>query len=66
MAFILTRSTTPLKSSHPASEWLKKHGDGVRDVAFEVDDAHLAYKSCMERGAISNSEPQDNHDDGFF
>ena len=61
--FILT---TPLKSSHPASDWLKKHGDGVRNVAFEVDDVHLAYKSCIERGAISNAEPQDNHDDGFF
>ena len=29
--------TTPLSSSHPGSEWLKRHGDGVYDISFSVD-----------------------------
>ena len=43
--------TTPLISSHPASNWLSKHGDGVFDIAINVDDAKDAYKSCVSRGA---------------
>ena len=31
--------TTPLNSSHVASKWLLKHGDGIVDVAINVDDA---------------------------
>ena len=49
--------TSPLKSSHPASDWIKKHGDGVRDVAFSVLDVQKCYSSAMKRGAISNNEP---------
>ena len=29
--------TTPLNSEHPGSDWLKKHGDGIYDIAFSVD-----------------------------
>ena len=49
--------TSPLSSCHPASDWIKKHGDGVRDVAFNVVDVKKCYNSAMERGAISNSKP---------
>jgi len=45
--------TTPLTSSHPASDWLKQHGDGVRDVAFSVDCAETAHDSCVSRNAKS-------------
>ena len=31
--------TTPLHPDHPAAEHIKQHGDGVRDIAFYVDDA---------------------------
>jgi 4-hydroxyphenylpyruvate dioxygenase len=31
----------------------EKHGDGVRDVAFHVDDAAGIYKKAVERGATS-------------
>src|SRR5258708_28477011 len=31
--------SSPQSSSHPASEHLKRHGDGVRDIAFHVEDA---------------------------
>lgn len=30
---------------------LEKHGDGVKDVAFCVDDAAGIYKKAVERGA---------------
>ena len=43
--------TTPLNSKHPGSDWLKKHGDGVFDIALSVDCDETAYKSCLSRGA---------------
>ncbi len=49
--------TTPLNSNHPGSEWLKKHGDGVFDIAFLVDSAKEAYESCLSRGAIGYNKP---------
>ena len=35
--------TTPLLSNHPISDWLRKHGDGVYDVAFSVDSVEESY-----------------------
>ena len=49
--------STPLSSNHHASEWLKKHGDGVFDIALSVDCDITAYKSCLSRGAIGFGEP---------
>ena len=40
--------TTPLKSSHVASEWIKKHGDGVRDIAFSVDDVNFVINLVLK------------------
>ncbi len=45
--------TTPLHSSHPATDWLKKHGDGVVDIAFKTESAKEAYDSCLSRNAES-------------
>lgn len=33
-------------------EHLKKHGDGVKDVAFTVEDAAKIYNIATSRGAI--------------
>jgi 4-hydroxyphenylpyruvate dioxygenase len=49
--------TAPVVSSHPIAEWLVKHGDGVRDVAFEVEDAEFCYRKALERGARGVREP---------
>jgi 4-hydroxyphenylpyruvate dioxygenase len=54
-AFLLT---TPLHGDHPAGEHLKRHGDGVIDVAFEVDDADRAFELAVARGARPAIEPQ--------
>ena len=48
--------TTPLTSKHPGSKWLLKHGDGVVDIALNVEDSKDAYKSCLDRGASSSTD----------
>ncbi len=50
--------TTPLSSNHPGSNWLKKHGDGIYDIAFTVDCDKTAYDSCISRGAKGAEEPK--------
>jgi len=36
----------------------EQHGDAVKDVAFEVDDARGVYARAVDRGAVSVSEPR--------
>ena len=36
---------------------LKKHGDAVKDVAFEVDDVHAVYEQAVAKGAASIQAP---------
>lgn len=55
--------TTPLSSSHPHSERLKKHGDGVYDIALAVDGAAQAHASCLSRGAVSALSPKSEKDE---
>src|SRR3982750_4852566 len=43
--------TTPLLPEHPAAEHIKQHGDGVRDIAFYVEDADQAFNEAIKRGA---------------
>jgi 4-hydroxyphenylpyruvate dioxygenase len=43
-----------------------KHGDGVKDVAFHVDDSAGIYKKAVERGAESVMEPITLKDDNGF
>jgi len=40
----------------------EKHGDGVKDVAFIVDDVRGIYKKAVERGAKSVREPWEESD----
>src|SRR5215203_6325477 len=55
--------TTPLSPEHPAAEHIKQHGDGVRDIAFQVDDADHAFNEAVRRGATPVTEPRDVSDD---
>ena len=48
--------TTPLRPSGPIAAHIAAHGDGVHDIALWVDDARLAYKLAVERGARSAQE----------
>ncbi len=56
--------TTALRSNHPVSEHVKKHGDGVKVLALWVDDAYQSYEETTKRGATSYQEPQ-THTDEF-
>jgi 4-hydroxyphenylpyruvate dioxygenase len=49
--------TSPLKAGSSLNEHLGKHGDGVIDVAFRVDDARAAWKYTTEKGAPSVQDP---------
>lgn len=56
--------TTAMKSDHPISEHVKKHGDGVKVLALWVDDATESYNKTIGRGAKSYLEPtrlEDEH-----
>ncbi len=55
--------TTPLISEHPAQQELTLYGDGVKDIAFSVDDASLAYEQALKNGAESAYEPREEGDD---
>jgi 4-hydroxyphenylpyruvate dioxygenase len=55
--------TTPLSPHHPAAEHIKQHGDGVRDIAFYVEDADHAFNEAVKRGATSVIDPHDIADE---
>ncbi|QGA17279.1 hypothetical protein EYB26_004950 [Talaromyces marneffei] len=38
-------------------EHLEKHGDAVKDVAFEVDDVHALFSNAVAAGAANVQEP---------
>ena len=56
--------TTPITPEHPDAEWIKLHGDGVRDIAFEVDDADAVHETVTSRGAESVLAPTTVEDAG--
>jgi len=43
--------TTPLGPDGDIAEQVRRHGDGVRDLALWVDDARDAHDKAVERGA---------------
>jgi 4-hydroxyphenylpyruvate dioxygenase len=49
--------TSPLGPEGPIADHVRRHGDGVRDMAFWVDDARAAWTTAVERGAQSVQEP---------
>lgn len=49
--------STPLTPDHPWGSLLARHGDFVRDIAFEVDDVDEAYRVALSRGAQGVQEP---------
>src|SRR5215472_18439161 len=43
---------SPLGPDHPESQRIVTHGDGVQDIALEVDDVPQAYETALKRGAV--------------
>ena len=55
--------TTPLRHDDPLNIWLTLHGDGVRDIAFEVEDAADVFGQSTAAGATPYRQPQSQGDD---
>ncbi len=51
--------TSPLTHEDPRNVFLTLHGDSVKDIAFEVDDADATYQETMRRGASSAMPPRE-------
>ena len=54
--------STALAPDHPVADHVARHGDGVRDIAFHVDDADAAFREAVARGATGVSAPADRRD----
>ncbi|MCH8823763.1 MAG: 4-hydroxyphenylpyruvate dioxygenase [Planctomycetes bacterium] len=52
--FILTSG---LSLDHEAHDHVKRYGDGVRSIAFTVDDAEAAFNQAVKNGAEAENEP---------
>lgn len=51
--------STPIRSDHPMADHIHRHGDGVRAIALEVDDARESFKVTTERGAQPVQAPSE-------
>jgi len=62
-AYLLTQGNirlllvSGLTPDHPASKEASLYGDGVKDIAFNVDDAEAAYERAISNGGESAYEP---------
>ena len=50
--------TTALRSEHPVTQHVAKHGDGVNVLAPCVDDAYKPFEETTKRGAKVYMEPK--------
>jgi 4-hydroxyphenylpyruvate dioxygenase len=55
--------TTPLQPDDPIADHIRRHGDGVHDIALWVDDAEAAYRETTKRGAKGIRKPELLRDD---
>lgn len=55
--------TTPLEPDSPIADHIRRHGDGVRDLAFWVDDAVKSFEVAVKRGAPAVHEPRRTEDE---
>jgi 4-hydroxyphenylpyruvate dioxygenase len=55
--------STPLFPDDPMTEHLVRHGDGVLDIAFLVDDVDACFHEAVSRGATPAVEPYDRSDE---
>ena len=52
-----------LDADSPIADHVRRHGDGVHDLAWLVDDAAATYAAALARGARSVREPWTEHDE---
>ena len=49
--------SSAIRPGHEMAPMIAEHGDFVRDIAFEVDDVEVAWRTAVERGAKSAQAP---------
>ncbi len=54
ITFVLASSLGP---DHPEAQRIVTHGDGVQDIALEVEDVSAAYETACRRGAVGLEPP---------
>lgn len=52
-----------LSADSPIADHVRRHGDGVHDLAWTVDDATRAYRASLARGAVSVRAPWTESDE---
>src|SRR4051794_38381735 len=58
---------SPIRADHPDAARLTLHGDGVQDIALEVDDVAATFEETTRRGAVAVTPPTRREDaDGVF
>ena len=55
--------TSSLEKNTEIGQHIDRHGDGIKDVAFTVNDSEKAWKTSIERGAESAMEPKEIKDE---
>ena len=58
--------TTPYSGESEFAKHHILHGDGVKDIAIEVDDATSSYNETVKRGAIGIREPEKVEDENGY
>lgn len=58
--FLLTSALLP---DSPIGEHVRRHGDGVKDIALWVDDATYSFEETVKRGAKPVKEPETVEDE---
>ena len=61
IVLVFTSNLQPIETD--ISRHVSKHSDGVRDVAFHVEDARSLYTKAVSRGAKSVREPEEIKDE---
>jgi 4-hydroxyphenylpyruvate dioxygenase len=54
---------SPLNPNHHDAHRISLHGDGVMDIALEVDDVPAAYNTAVRRGAVGVVGPRKMEDE---
>jgi 4-hydroxyphenylpyruvate dioxygenase len=60
ITFVLSGALTP---DHEIAAFVKKHGEGVKDVALRVEDCEKAFREAVSRGAKPVMEPTEYSDE---
>jgi 4-hydroxyphenylpyruvate dioxygenase len=58
--FVLSGALAP---TSPLAAHVRRHGDGVRDLALEVEDVDHAFREAVRRGGLPVKEPHDLADE---